>query len=313
MIIRSLLFCLGLATGGLLIIALYLLIGTSPTPQSAAAVKAPPAPTMIVVAARDIPAGTLISLRDLKFAPSLPGQITAADFVRDVGGTPIDQRNDDHRVFGQIGGAVTRTRFNEGEPILRGMIVKPGDAGFLAAVLRPQMRAVTMSINVVTGAAGLVMPGDHVDIILTQIFRGQVDPGHASAAGTIASGLRVIAVDQRLQADEDLKKDGQVAKTVTVEVTALQAEQINLAAKMGDLALSIRGVQSDVGPAANTATIASRIPPPIWAKDVSPELNGAFSPRGTARRRSSGRSDGSSGKPQLSVYRGDKVESIALP
>ena len=315
MLIRSMLFVLGLASGGLLIVALYMLIGPSPQPvQVVAAKPAAPRPTMIVVAARDIQSGTLINLRDLRFEIVSPGQVTAADFVRPATANPSDQALADHGLFAGIEGAVSRRRFNEGDPILRGLIVKPGDSGFLAAVLRPDMRAVTISVNLVTGAAGLIFPGDRVDVILTHIFHGQViDPGHGSIAGTIASDVRVIAIDQRVQVNTDLRKDGLIARTATLEVTALQAEQINLAAKMGDLALAIRSVQSNPVADANDRGASDQSPEPVWAEDVLPAMTLAFPRHGMSKRPGGHHTGDTEGDTHLSIYRGDKVDNVALP
>src|SRR5262249_918598 len=67
-----------------------------------------------------------------------------------------------------LAGAVVRGRIVKGEPILRDKLVKPGDRGFLAAVLLPGRRAVTVPLDNITGHSGLLLPGDRVDIILTQ-------------------------------------------------------------------------------------------------------------------------------------------------
>ena len=77
-------------------------------------------------------------------------------------------------------GAVVRSFIGAGEPITDGAVVKPGDRGFLAAVLNPGMRAVSVPINPTSGNAGLIFPGDRVDLILTQTLT----PATATAART---------------------------------------------------------------------------------------------------------------------------------
>ena len=52
--------------------------------------------------------------------------------------------------------------------ILPADIMRPGDHGFLAAVLTPGRRATSIGVDAVSGTAGLIWPGDHVDVILTQ-------------------------------------------------------------------------------------------------------------------------------------------------
>src|SRR3546814_21151051 len=71
----------------------------------------------------------------------------------------------DHFVKGQINlqelvGSVVRQSIAQGEPLIPARIVRPGDRGFLAAILTPGMRAVTVAINATSGIAGLIFPGD---------------------------------------------------------------------------------------------------------------------------------------------------------
>jgi pilus assembly protein CpaB len=322
MIVRVVLLLLGLASGVLLAAAaFYGVFGpTAPKPEAAAAPPPPPPPpqTMIVVAAKAIPSGTLITFQDLRFAPVAANLPTAADFLRPGAPTPNDQRIADRRVFSEIAGAVSRARFDEGDPIVRGQMVKPGDSGFLAAVLRPGMRAVTMSVNLVTGNAGLLSPGDHVDVVLVQTFPGHdTDPGNRSVAETIATDLRVIAVDQRLEAGPVLPKDSHPAQTVTLEVTPVQAEQIDVGSKMGELALAIRGVQAEPSPGDQSAAPASGpANPTVWAKDLSQAAagiqpaQGAPAGKGGAPTPASGND---TGKPAVRVIRAEKVETVVLP
>ncbi|MGH6979584.1 MAG: Flp pilus assembly protein CpaB, partial [Stellaceae bacterium] len=179
MFLRSVLVMLGVACGGLATIAFYLLFHSSPPAPVAMAKAELPPPPMVVVAAKAIPTGTLIKLQDLRLAPVAAKQPTAGDYLRTIMPGAPEQAAADRRLFGEIAEAVSRTRFDEGAPIVRDAIVKPGDAGFLAAVLRPGKRAVTVSVNRVTGAAGLLYPGDHVDVVLTQVFPGHdLDPGN---------------------------------------------------------------------------------------------------------------------------------------
>jgi len=57
-------------------------------------------------------------------------------------------------------GAVVRRPIAAGQPIGADSVVKPGDRGFLAAVLDPGMRAISVPIDEAAGNAGLIFPGD---------------------------------------------------------------------------------------------------------------------------------------------------------
>ncbi len=328
MMVRVVLLLLGLISGvALAAAAFYGVFGPSQPQQQPAAVAAPVAPpppqTMVVVAARAIPTGTLITAPDLRFAPPAGGNVTAADYVRVTAPSPKEQQAADRRVFGEVIGGVSRIRFDEGDAVVRGQTVKPGDAGFLAAVLRPGMHAITMSVNIVTGNNALLTPGDHVDAVLTQVFPGhETDPANRAAAETIASDLRVIAVDQRLQAGaEPQQKEARPAQTVTLEVTALQAEKVDVAAKMGELALATRGVLADAVPGTqpgdqNPAKQAP--PPPVFSKDVSQAAATVQPPKaavaaggknapGAAGAAASGDQGG------VRVMHGEKLERVVVP
>ena len=54
--------------------------------------------------------------------------------------------------------SVARTTINPGEPVIEAKFVKPGDRGFMAAVLTPGNRAATVPINATSGQAGFVFP-----------------------------------------------------------------------------------------------------------------------------------------------------------
>lgn len=64
-------------------------------------------------------------------------------------------------------GSMVRVPLGSGAPIMDNDVIHPGDHGFLAAVLSPGMRAVTVAVDTVTGANGLIWPGDSVDVLLT--------------------------------------------------------------------------------------------------------------------------------------------------
>ncbi|HEX4112478.1 MAG TPA: Flp pilus assembly protein CpaB [Stellaceae bacterium] len=307
MIVRVILLLLGLASGVLLAAAaFYGVFGSSaPKPQAVAALIPPPPPrTMVVVAAKPIPTGTLMSYEDLRFAAAEPDKTTGGDFMRQNSADAKDQAVADHRVLAEIAGAVSRTRFDQGDPLHRDDLVKPGDAGFLAAVLHPGMRAVTLAVNVITGDAGLLFPGDHVDVVLTQVFAGhEADPGNRTVAEIVARDLRVIAVDQRLQAGAAPQKEGHPAQTVTLEVTPLQAQQLDLGARMGEMALAIRGVHSGTQPGGQADTETAAELPALWAHDLST----------AAAKIKPEKKSAPIEKPPLRVIHGDKVESVVLP
>ena len=134
-----------------------------------------------------------------------------------------------------------------GEPISDGRVVRPGDRGFMAAVLTPGNRAVTVPVTPSSGLAGFVFPGDRVDVILTMTIQPENKEGEKGekerrASETVLTGIRVLATDQRA---DDQKREVMVAKTATLEVTPKQAEIIAVVSEIGKISLSLRSLAQD--------------------------------------------------------------------
>src|SRR6202049_423033 len=66
------------------------------------------------------------------------------------------------RTAESFAGAVARNTVAGGGPITEAKIVLPGNRGFLAAVLRPGMRAISVPVTVTSGISGFLFPGDQV-------------------------------------------------------------------------------------------------------------------------------------------------------
>lgn len=230
----------------------------------------------VLVAARPIGAGTLLREQDVKWgsipeARVLPSQVEKPTTLNE-NGEPRENEIEARKVLGGILGAVARHPMGADDPVLTDNIVRPGERGFLAAVLTPGTRAVSVSITAVSGAAGLIFPGDRVDVMLTQTFqRDDVPLSRRSVGETVVRDLRVLAIDQRLDGKiEGGTPQGEFrgSRTVTVEVTPNQAEKVAVATELGKLSLSLRSLeveQVSAGPADSPI-------PPTWADDVSPAL-----------------------------------------
>src|SRR3546814_17102832 len=91
------------------------------------------------------------------------------------------------------------------------------------------MRAVTVPVTATSGIAGLVFPGDRVDLIMTVKQQQRVGDDFANTrfvSHTVLRNLRILAVDQRT---ENTSGEAAVAKTTTLEVEQKQAEAVALA------------------------------------------------------------------------------------
>lgn len=263
MFVRNALLALGvlcLLAGVALSVLWYQQLGTRTAQR-----PEPPAPA-VLVATRDIPAGTLLRPEDMTFKEVPPselhpgalvrGQVASAEFV----------------------GAVARRSFAAGEHLVAADLLRPNERQFLSAVLRPGMRAVSIAVDSPQSASGLILPGDQVDVILTQSFGDAVpDTARKTVAETVLHDVRVIAVDQTLSTTGKppqaapravLSADtSRIPKTVTFEVTERDAERLFVAAQLGRLQLSVRPLEIARAAEAPAARVL-----PIWASDVSPAL-----------------------------------------
>lgn len=214
-----------------------LIMGTPAPDASAVPVAAQPEGPQVLVATRALPVGTILDPTALKFQPWPKELIENAYFQKD--GTDLQS----------LVGTVVRNPITAGQPVTQGMLVKPGDRGFLAAALGPGMRAVTVPVSATTSVAGFVFPGDRIDLVLTSTVTGGGDGPPLKASETIMRNLRVLATDQRTdhQVGEDGKTVVQAYSTVTVEATPKIAEQIAVAQTLGSLSLSLRSIADNQG------------------------------------------------------------------
>lgn len=235
----------------------------APTP-AAVPEAPPPAPqrVSILVAARNLRPGALLRNEDL-----VARMVAASEM-------PAEARQEGRESRAAIQGALIRRALREGEPVLDSDIVMPGDRGYLAAALGPDMRAIPIAVDQISGAAGLIWPGDRVDVVLTQQLPqlDNVPLTRRMAGETIVIDVRVIAVDQNLvQGALAEGGDGgfRPARVITLEVTVPQAERLSVARRLGVLSLLVRPVQDAI------AVDAAAGPAPggvVWGGDASAAL-----------------------------------------
>ena len=200
--------------------------------QQAAAAPAVPVGPKVLVAKMALPVGTIIDADSFTFQP-WPKELMQSVYY--VEGQPDGDPK-------KLLGTVVRYAITAGQPVTRGSLVGPQDRGFLAAALGPGMRAITVPVNVTSGVAGFVFPGDHVDMVLTQSVDGGEGPP-LKVSETIVRNLRVLATDQRItDKDDEGKTLVRVFANVTFEVTPRLAEKIAVAQSLGSLSLSLRSI-----------------------------------------------------------------------
>lgn len=217
----------------------------APAQQTVVHVDAPRA--SVLVARRDLPVGHRVTLDDLHWQP-WPEEAVSAQL--------ISQQRDPDAMRGYVG-AVARVEIAQGEPITGRRLVHPGQAGFMAAMLAPGMRAVATPLSAETGAGGFILPGDRVDVILTYELEREGGRGGRGRAvsRTVLENVRVLAIDQMPTSGESDR--AYLGSTATLELNPRDAETIALAQAVGEITLSLRAV-ADGYPAAADAAAADR-------------------------------------------------------
>lgn len=217
----------------------------------------------VLVAEIDIPAGRFIKPQEVRWQRWPTDDIPENYIVKN------GQSKD------AVIGAVVRRGLFAGQPITNASVVKPGDRGFLAAVLSPGKRAVSVPINATSGNSGLIFPGDRVDLILTQTLDGDIT---RRVSETVLPNIRIIAMGVSTGDDPKKGKHHEKARTATLEVTPRQAESVALVTELGKLSLSLRSLAKDEGNEEETVASVDTDYEPTWDRDVSSVLRSGQSP-----------------------------------
>ena len=265
MFLRNSLFVLGLLTllSGLTLAVLWMrLPATVPqaSPQVVSEEASPQAAAQpyVLVATQDVPQGTLLRPEQMAWKAVPQAQILPNWIVRNGASA------------NEYVGAVTRRGFAAGEALVSSGIVKSTDRNFLAAVLAPGMRAVSLSVDTAQAAAGLIEPGDHVDIILAETLNNQ-PTARSSVGSTVLGNMRVVAVDQWFAGNPKPTAAGGALqssgpKTITLEATEEDATRLLVASQLGRVTMALRALDGNyIAPAEIAETKTA-----VWAGDVSP-------------------------------------------
>lgn len=124
--------------------------------------------------------------------------------------------------------------------------------GSLARMIHPDERALAVAVDEVIGAAGQLVPGDYVDVLL---FLRQDSNNLQQSAQVAVPAIRVLAVGEQLgltndgapasaapSADDKLKQDQRrlAARTVVLAVPEALLSRLMLATQVGTLRLAVR-------------------------------------------------------------------------
>jgi len=278
---RLLVLLLALVAAGGTTFYLRSLIEHEQAPQAAALERPRAVVRQVMVAARDLPVGTILGADDVRWQ-DWPEELVGEGWI--LGGDPA----------ADVSGAVVRTPLARGSPVPASALVPPGERGLLAAVLRPGHVALTLPVDDAFAEARLVQPGDHVDVLLAQQVgdpEGGGDSRHA--AELLVEDARVLAVGDRIVP----ASDGRTAdaarpfRSATLEFTPEDARRVAVAMELGRILLALR-------PLARQAPGEIAVPP-VTARTSDPVT---FEDEASRARR---------GHRPVLVFRGTQVERLS--
>jgi pilus assembly protein CpaB len=267
--------------GGTTMMARVWLASQRSAPAEASPLAMPMPAKSVLIARSQIQRGQLLKPDDFSWEPWPEGGIDK-NYV--VIGTKTPEA---------FAGWVARNPISAGEPITEAKIIAPGNRGYLAAVLRPGKRAVSVPVSTTSGISGFVFPGDQVDLIVTYTVQEMPRSGQTQAgpllehkvSETVLRDIRVIAIDQKLDA-----KAGEAnanLKTATLELTPKETEIVALASEMGKLSLSLRSLtpgpgelRQEIADLQSDAPIIPQSETYTVDSDISPLLRNPLKPQG---------------------------------
>jgi pilus assembly protein CpaB len=223
----------------------------------------PPAPVTIgyFVAAHPLPAGTLAREEDFTVRSVSPDSVPSGAII------------DTPEVRIGLRGSLVRTFLDTGSLVTSQNVLRPRDRGFLASVLAPGTRAISIKVDTESGVSGLIWPGDYVDVVLTHPAMPVVQHGMTSQASwsspgvieTVLRNVRIIAIDQEIMQGVPTTNAtaGKETHTVSLQLAPEQVEKITAAQHLGKLSLAARAVEQQ-------ETVGSG---PMFSGDVSPKTD----------------------------------------
>lgn len=192
-----------------------------PSPQ----VEVGPPPTVdVVVAAKDLAPGEKLSGFAVEWRAWPRDFIHPQMITKDAKPDALESLQE----------ARARLSMVPGEPIIETKVVKPGERGFMSAVLPKGMRAISIGISEGSAASGFILPNDRVDVLVT---RGGTE------AEAVLTNVRVLAINQTLNKGDEASLPG--GRTAVLQLTPRQAAIIAQIQSSGGVSLVLRSLAED--------------------------------------------------------------------
>lgn len=235
----------------------------------------------------------VVAMTPLVFGDTIrPEHLTVVDWPANV--LPTGSFRTIEEVLSDTEDRIALRPIEVNEPILTTKISGFGVRASLSAIINEEMRATTVRVNDVIGVGGFVVPGDHVDVVLTI----GAEPSEMRSL-IVLQNIKVLGIDQ--DANEN-RSAPTVVRAVTLEASTLDVQKLALAAQLGTLSLALRSM-TDVE---NYKTTTVRARDITSATGTSPRQGGGTSFQAASLRTSSGYAN-------VKVYRGIVARTYRVP
>ncbi len=194
-----------------------------------------------VVATKDMPIGTLLRKSDLKLI-----NYPEKDVPK---GSLFQVATAENRVL--------MVPLNINQPVLQAMLSEPTSVEGVSSTIDRGFRAVSVQVTDVSGVAGLIQPGSHVDVIFTR-------PGSMAEAttSTILQNVKVISTGRTVAVGQTVDPRAPKSPTVTLVLLPEDAQKLELAKSQGKISLSLRN-PLDAARSANTEPVTTEVLDPM--------------------------------------------------
>jgi pilus assembly protein CpaB len=135
---------------------------------------------------------------------------------------------------GDLNGRVLQYPLAKGEPIIERQLATRGAGAGLTANIPSGMRAISVRSDEVVGVAGFLLPGTHVDVLMTYRSNDSPDPRTA----TVLQDVVVLAAGQQIHPDPNDKPVS--VNVVTLLLKPEDAERLVLATTLGSIHFVLR-------------------------------------------------------------------------
>lgn len=152
----------------------------------------------------------------------------------------------------------------KGEPILDRHLSAPGSGAGLASKIPDGMRAVTLRSDEVVGVAGFLIPGSHLDVLVTYHTAQSPDP----VTATVLQNVTAIAAGHEIQPDPSGKPSD--VTIVTLLLSPDDVQRAVLASGQGQIHFVLRN-GADQTPSTTVPVMLSQLAGPAVAEHAAPK------------------------------------------